>query len=86
MNVLRNGILLERTNEPIVTDGGFLLAKQPMNKPTKGKVLVTGPGNEDPIQCVPGDSILYNPTAAYPMSVDGVDYLYITENNLIAVL
>lgn len=89
MNVrlLRNGILLSKNNDPIMSSGGLLMPADTIKGCLKAEVLAVGKGiGGRPVQCQVGDTIKYNPMVSLPVTLFGKEYIYITESGLMCVL
>ena len=64
--------------------GGKGAAKE---KPLKGKVLAVGNGTKDePMQLKAGDTVLYGKYAGTEIEFEGIKYLMMRQNDVLAVI
>lgn len=74
------------------TPSGLVIPDTAKEKPQMGKVIAVGPGrlNEDgertPVDVSEGDKVLYSKYGGTEVKVDGVDYLVLSANDLLAVV
>lgn len=72
--------------------GGIILAGKENQKTTKGKIVAVGSGirKEDgsfsPLLVSKGDTVIYTQYGGTEVKVDGVDYLVLSENNILGIL
>ena len=76
-----------------VTDGGIVLRAQAQKRPLRGTVIATGHGLLDvrtntlvPMEVSIGDDVLYNKFTAMEISVAGVDYLILQEEDILMII
>ena len=74
------------------TPGGIVLPDSAKEKPTKGEVVAVGKGRTltngrvvEP-QVKKGDKVYYGRYAGTEVKVDGVEYMIVTENDILAVI
>ena len=78
--------------QDIRTPSGLVIPDTAKEKPQMGKVIAVGPGrrNEDgermPVDVSEGDKVLYSKYGGTEVKVDGVDYLVLSANDLLAVV
>jgi chaperonin GroES len=82
--------------EPIevedVTTGGIFLPETAKEKPQKGTILSTGPGERDdkgkfiPMEVKVGDVVLFNKYAGTEIKVEGKKVMILRENEILAIL
>ena len=72
---------------------GLLIPDSEKQKPLIGTVVAVGPGwratntgELSPMTVKVGDEVAYMENSASFIEIDGVDYIYIKENDLIAIL
>ena len=88
---LGNRIVVKR-QETKTTKGGILLPETAQEKPRQGKVVAVGPGKADekgkysPLDVKVGDEILFSSYAGTEYKADDVDYLILSEEDVLAVL
>lgn len=69
------------------TAAGLYIPDTAKEKPLSGKVIATGPGTVDvKMEVVEGDQVLYGKYAGQEINVDGVDYLIMKQNDILAIL
>ena len=68
------------------TAGGLFIPDTAKEKPLVGKVVAVGPGTADVMMEVKeGDTVLYGKFAGTELNIDGVDYLIMRQNDILAV-
>jgi chaperonin GroES len=88
---LGNRIVIKR-QEAKTTKGGILLPETAQEKPRQGVVVAVGAGKVDekgkthPMDLKVGDEILFSSYAGTETKVDSVDYLILSEDDVLAVL
>jgi chaperonin GroES len=89
---LNDKIVVERLEAEDKTAGGIILPDTAKEKPKQGKVLAVGEGKplengkRAPFQVKVGDRVLFTSYAGNEVSVDGTEYLIMTEDDLLAVV
>ena len=89
---LNDKIVVERLEADDKTVGGIILPDSAKEKPKQGKVLAVGDGKalEDgkraPFQVKVGDRVLFTSYAGSEVTIDGKEYLIVTEDDLLAVV
>ena len=90
---LHNYVLLERIEEENKTAGGIIIPDSAQEKPSRGRVIATGPGmyNGDdliPMTVKQGDTVLFAKWAssANEVKIDGRDYILIKETDILGIL
>ena len=88
---LGNYVVIQR-NEATKTKGGILLPETSKEKPKQGTVLAVGPGkmNEkgkiEATQLSVGDQVLFSSYSGTEYTKDGVDFLILTEDDILATV
>ena len=68
------------------TAGGLFIPDTAKEKPLMGKVVAVGPGTaEVKMEVKEGDTVLYGKFAGTELNIDGVDYLIMRQNDILAV-
>jgi chaperonin GroES len=68
------------------TAGGLFIPDTAKEKPLVGKVVAVGPGTADvKMEVKEGDTVLYGKFAGTEFNIDGVDYLIMRQNDILAV-
>src|SRR5262249_15315173 len=89
---LNDKIVVERLEADDKTAGGILLPATAKEKPKQGKVLSVGDGKllengkRAAFQVKPGDRVLFTSYAGSEVTVDGKEYMVMTEDDLLAVV
>jgi len=93
MNVrpLHDRIIVRRLEESEQPSGSIIIPDSAKEKPQQGEVLAAGLGktNEDgkrvPLDVKAGDTILFGKYSGQEVRVDGVDYLIMKEDDVLAI-
>jgi len=89
---LNDRVLVERLEAEEMSAGGIIIPDSAKEKPQKGKVVATGPGKrlEDgaraELTVKDGDKVLFGKYAGSEINFDGVDYLILREDDILAVI
>lgn len=89
---LHDRVLVKRLEEEEKTKGGIIIPDSAKEKPQKGEIIATGPGKADkegkPVKLTvkKGDMVLFNKYAGTEIKVDGVEYLIMREDDVLAVI
>ncbi len=89
---LHDRIVVEAAAKEEKSAGGIILPDAAQEKPQRGKVLAVGPGKRlDSGQLAPvginaGDTVLYGKYGGTEVKVDGVDYIILRADDVLAVL
>ena len=89
---LNDKILVERLEADDKTAGGIILPDTAKEKPKQGKVLAVGEGKpldsgkRGAFQVKVGDRVLFSSYAGNEVTVDGKEYLIMTEDDVLAVV
>ncbi len=89
---LNDKILVERLEAEEKTSGGILLPDAAREKPRQGKILRVGEGKtleggkRAAFQVKVGDKVLFSSYAGSEVTVDGKEYLVMTEEDVLAVV
>jgi len=94
MNIipLNDKIVVERLEADEKTAGGIILPDTAKEKPKQGKVLAVGEGNlldngkRAAFQVKAGDRVLFTSYAGNEVTIDGKEYLVMTEDDVLAVV
>jgi chaperonin GroES len=74
------------------TAGGIIVPDTAKEKPQRGKVVAVGPGrlNEDgdrvKVEVSVGDEILFGKWSGSEITIDGEEYLFMKDDDILAVL
>jgi chaperonin GroES len=93
MNVrpLHDRLIVERLAQSDERAGSLIIPDSAKEKPLHGKVLAAGPGKSDkdgkrvPMDVKPGDMILFGKYSGQEIKLDGVEYLIMKEDDVLAI-
>ena len=89
---LHDRIVVRRLEEGEQKSGGIIIPDSAKEKPQRGEVIAAGNGKvkEDgtriPIDVKAGDVILFGKYSGQEVKLDGVDYLIMKEDDVLAVI
>jgi chaperonin GroES len=89
---LNDKVVVKRLEADEKTAGGILLPDTAKEKPRQGKVLSVGEGKRlesgkrVPFQVKVGDRVLFSSYAGTEVTIDGVEHLIMTEDDILAVV
>jgi chaperonin GroES len=89
---LNDKIVVERVEAEDKTAGGIILPDTAKEKPKQGKVISLGDGKllddgkRAAFQVKTGDRVLFSSYAGNEVTVDGKEYLVMTEDDVLAVV
>jgi chaperonin GroES len=93
MNVrpLHDRLIVERFTESEQRSGSIIIPDSAKEKPQQGKVLAAGLGKADkngkrvPLDVKAGDTILFGKYSGQEIKLDGIDYLIMKEDDVLAI-
>ena len=89
---LQDRIIVKRVEEETKTAGGLFIPETAKEKPQRGEIVAVGNGKktEDgkvlPLDVKVGDVVLFGKYAGTEIKVDGVDFLMMREDDILAVV
>ena len=89
---MNDRVLVLRVEEKQITAGGILIPDTAKEKPQEGKVVAVGPGKigEDgkriALEVKKGDRVLFSKYAGTEMKIDGVEHVFMRENDILGIL
>ena len=84
---LADRVLVEPAAAAPKTSSGIIIPDTAKEKPQKGTVVAVGAGTkENPITVSVGDSVLYGKYAGTELQHEGIDYLIMKENDILAIV
>jgi chaperonin GroES len=89
---MNDRVLVLRVAEEQKTAGGIIIPDTAKEKPQEGKVVSTGPGKvgDDgkrvPLEVKKGDRILFSKYAGTEIKIDGVEHVFMREDDILGVL
>ena len=88
---LGNRVVIEPIEQEEVTSGGIVLPETAKEKPQKGAVLATGPGDRDedgkriPMDVKEGDTVLFAKYSGTEIKLDDKKVLIMRESDLLGI-
>ncbi len=89
---LGSRVVLEPIEQEDVTLGGIVLPETAKEKPQRGKVLSTGPGDRDEsgkrivLDVKAGDTVLFAKYSGTEIKIDGKKLLILRESDILAIV
>ena len=89
---LGNRIVAERVEEEEQVSGGIIIPDSAKEKGQTAKVVAAGPGSKKddgsviPLDVKAGDTVLISKYAGNEITVDGSDYVILTEDDILGVI
>ena len=89
---INDRVLVIREEEEKKSAGGIIIPDTAKEKPQRGKVVAAGPGKvgEDgkrtPLEVKSGDRILFSKYAGTEIKIDGVEHLFMKEEDILSIL
>ncbi len=89
---LSDRVVIEPSAAEEKTKGGIILPDTAKEKPHQGKIVAVGPGKASDTGTIVkmtvkvGDMVLYGKYAGTEITVDGDDYLIMSENDILAIV
>jgi len=89
---MNDRLLVSRVEEEQKTAGGIIIPDTAKEKPQEGKVIAAGPGKTGddgkrvPLEVKKGDRILFSKFAGTDIKIDGVEHVFMREEDVLAIL
>ena len=89
---LNDRVLVIREEEEQKSAGGIIIPDTAKEKPQRGKVVAAGPGKmgEDgervPLEVKAGDRILFGKYAGTDIKLDGVEHVFMKEDDILSIV
>ena len=89
---LNDRVLVVREEEEQKSAGGIIIPDTAKEKPQRGKIVAVGPGKmsddgkRSPLEVKSGDRILFTKYAGTEIKVDGVEHLFMREDDILSIL
>jgi chaperonin GroES len=89
---LNERILVLRESEEATTKGGIIIPDTAKEKPKQGRVVAVGPGvrdengNRHPLDVKEGDKVLFAKYAGTEIKIDGVEHLFMKEDDILGIV
>ena len=83
---LADKVLVERIEAESKTAGGIVLPDSAKEKPRQGKVVLVGAAKKDEeMEVKKGDVVLYGKYAGQELTIDGEDYLLVSQTDILFI-
>jgi chaperonin GroES len=89
---MNDRLLVLRMEKEQKTAGGLFIPDTAKEKPMEGKIVAVGPGKRDEdgkrisLSVKVGDRVLFSKYAGTEIKIDGVEHLFMREDDLLGVL
>ena len=89
---LNDRVIVTRVENEQKTAGGIIIPDTAKEKPQEGKIVAAGPGKLDdkgkriPLEVKKGDRILFSKYAGTEIKIDGVEHVFMKEDDILAVI
>ena len=89
---LNDRVLVVRVEEEQKTAGGIIIPDTAKEKPQEGRIIAAGPGKigddgkRTPLNVKKGDKILFSKYAGTEIKIDGVEHIFMKEDDILGVL
>ncbi|MDH4206652.1 MAG: co-chaperone GroES [Desulfobacteraceae bacterium] len=89
---LNDRVIVTRVDKEQKTAGGIIIPDTAKEKPQEGKIVAAGPGKLDdkgnriPLEVKEGDRILFSKYAGTEIKIDGVEHVFMKEDDILAVI
>lgn len=89
---MNDRVLVLRVEQKEQTVGGIIIPDTAKEKPQEGKVIAVGPGkfssngNRIPADVKEGDRVLFSKYGGSEINIDGVEHLFMREEDILGVL
>jgi chaperonin GroES len=89
---MNDRVLVLRVQEKQITAGGIIIPDTAKEKPQEGKVVSVGPGKigddgkRSNLDVKVGDRILFGKYAGTEMKIDGVEHVFMREDDILGIL
>jgi len=89
---LNDRVLVLRMEGEQKSAGGIIIPDTAKEKPLEGKIVAAGPGKmgDDgkrvPLEVKKGDRILFSKYAGNEINIDGVEHLFMREEDILAII
>ena len=84
---MADNVLLKQAEALETTSSGIILATTNKEKPAIYEVVAAGPGTKDVTMTIKaGDKVVVNQFAGTDVKLDGVDYKFVKQDDILAVV
>ena len=87
MKPINDRVVIKPSPAEETTKGGLYIPETAKEKPQRGEVIAVGPGKDDKKMTVKvGDIVLYGKYAGQEISLEGMDYLIMREDDILVIV
>ena len=92
INPLNDRVVVIRVEEEQKTAGGIIIPDSAKEKPQEGKIVAVGQGKRDekgkriPLDVKEGDRIFFSKYVGTEVEIDGVEHLFMREDDILGIL
>ena len=84
---LGDRVVLKQLEAETTTKSGIVLASSTQEKPQEAEVIAVGPGTEEvKMKVSVGQKVIYSKYAGTQVKFDGVEYIVIKQNDILAIV
>ncbi len=84
--ILAGKILVQPQEAETKTASGIIIPDSAKEKPQLGQVVLTGEAKKDePMEVKAGDTVFYGKYSGTTLQIDGVDYLLMSQNDVLYI-
>lgn len=84
--ILAGKVLIEPQEAEKKTAGGIIIPDSAKEKPLSGKVVLVGSAKKDePMEVKVGDVVFYGKYAGTELTIDGKDYLLVSQSDVLFI-
>ncbi len=84
--ILAGKVLIQPSAAEEKTPGGLIIPDTAKEKPQQGKVVMVGAARKDePMEVKKGDTVLFGKFAGQELTIDGTEYLLISQNDVLFI-
>ena len=89
---LHDRVVVKRIDAEEKSKGGIIIPDTAKEKPSQGEVVAVGPGGRDesgkliPLDLKSGDRVLFGKWSGTEVKIDGVEYLFMKESDIMGVI
>lgn len=84
--ILAGKILVQPQEAETKTASGIIIPDSAKEKPQVGKVVLVGEAKKDePMEVKAGDNVFYGKYSGTTLQIDGVDYLLMSQNDVLYI-
>ena len=85
--VLPGKVLVKPQEAETKTASGIIIPDSAKEKPQQGEIILVGEAKQDePMVVAVGDTVLYGKYAGQELTIDGVDYMLMSQSDVLYIL